>query len=37
MKITNYTFSEVVFKSLLLGISSSISHDGGGGGVIKAA
>jgi len=31
----NYIFSEVGFKSLVLGISSSISH--GGGGVIKGA
>jgi len=37
MRIINYIFSEVTFKSLLLGISSSISHGGGGRGVIKEA
>ena len=36
MRIINYIFSEVEFKSPLLGISSSISH-GGGGGMIKGA
>ena len=36
MRIINYIFSEVGFKSLLLGISSSISR-GGGGSVIKGA
>jgi len=39
MRIINYIFSEVEFKSPLLGISSSISRGGGGGGgsVIKGA
>ena len=37
MRIINYIFSEVRFKSLLQEISSSISHGGGGGGVIKGA